>query len=355
MTAIRRKSVAVALLSAAMAVILTACGAAPKPETYAGPEPAEAGGGINQTDHDAPKEIESKELTSFETDFCLETRWNSEEGIFFDFAVKEDGSGDLTAAEKILGISCPADSSLMGGLQDIIERYDLASRNGIYETNFSLAPEYQKCSLTASYASGESLAFTDLNDPYAEWAEEVYDLFAAYFAEHGDESLYPAKEESLIKRIRLEYTADGKTYSYSDTNVPEEMAIDGERHLFNREIYFAESYEEVSDDYILFPEDFCACVTEIIAGTDLVRRYDFSRYDHLNDDYGSHDEGYFGMGGLTTKDGEPDSEDLDLDLYIEYESGRRLNIETKKASEIEGIRPIAEALTAYYDPLFKNS
>ena len=47
-----------------------------------------------------------------------------------------------------------------------------------------------------------------------------------------------------------------------------------------------------------------------------------------------------------------DAADQLLDIYIEYESGRRINIETKKESEIRGFDALIEALCAYLDPLF---
>ena len=86
----------------------------------------------------------------------------------------------------------------------------------------------------------------------------------------------------------------------------------------------------------------------------MVRTYDFSYYDRESGNYGNHDEGYFGFGDKTTADGEADSEDLYVDLYVEYESGRRMTIETKKASEIEGLQPLIGDLLAYFEPLFEE-
>ena len=80
------------------------------------------------------------------------------------------------------------------------------------------------------------------------------------------------------------------------------------------------------------------------------RKYDFSRFDHAENNFGNHDKGYFGWGD--EPEGEEDSEDSMVSLHIEYESGRSISIDTRKPSEIEGLMPLIEELIRYHDTLF---
>ena len=44
---------------------------------------------------------------------------------------------------------------------------------------------------------------------------------------------------------------------------------------------------------------------------------------------------------------------MDLDIYLDYESGSRFNIETKKESEIKAFLPLIEELLRYHEKLFE--
>ena len=316
------------------------------------PEPID-GGTTTHTDANAPKVIESKDITEFSVDFYLSNRWRGDEERYFRFAVKEEG-GVLTASEEESGISRPADASLLTALQEIIDKYDLVKENGIYQVTAGLPTEYQARTLFVKDASGETLTFTTNNEPEAAWAESIYDLFADWFAANGDETLRPAKEESLVSRLDLRIREGSVWTEFGGINVQEEDAIDGQTYLLFHEIYNEQTQETDAWDFRLFPEGYYEGLTAILAEHDVVRTYEFSYYDRESGNYGNHDEGYFGFGDKTTADGEADSEDLYLDLYVEYESGRRMTIETKKASEIEGLQPLIRDLLAYFEPLFEE-
>ncbi len=307
------------------------------------------GGTTNKTDPDAPKVIQSKDITEFQASFFLANRWSGEEENDFQFQIQEE-NGVLTASEKIRDIRARADEQLLKDLQAVIDKYDLASMNGVYEVTAGLAPECQEREFNAVYASGETLKFTINNEPYARWAEDIYDVFAGWFSAQGIDALLPAKETSPVTRIRFVLQEDGIMRSYSGVNVQPEDALDGETYLLNGEIYDLEKEKEILDEYLLFPPDYFERITEILAGYDIVTKYDFSRYDYEKRNYGNHDNGYFGWGDQPA--GEEDSEDLLLTLHLEYESGNRINIDTRKASEIEGMRPVITDLLEYYDSLF---
>ena len=335
-----------ALLSLLVLFVLTACTQEDEPD----PEPID-GGTTTHIDADAPKVIESKDITAFSLNCYLSNRWRGDEERFFRFAVKEE-NGVLTAFEERSGISHPADEALLTALQEVIDEYDLAKSNGIYEVTAGLPPEYQESTLFVGYASGETLTFTRNNEPAAAWLESIYDIFADWFAANGDETLRPAKEESLVARLDLQIREGGIWTDYGGINVQAEDAIEGQTYLLNHRIYDEQAQTTTTWDFRLFPEDYYEALTVILADHNVVGKYEFSYYDRESGDYGNHDEGYYGFGSKTTADGEEDSEDLFVELYVEYESGRRMTIETRKASEIEGLQPLLQDLQAYLEPLF---
>ena len=316
------------------------------------PEPID-GGTTTHTDANAPKVIESKDITEFSVDFYLSNRWRGDEEHFFSFRIQDVG-GVLTASEERSGASQPADEALLTALQQVIDEYDLAQFNGIYQVTAGLPPECQPRTLRVEYASGEILTFTENNEPEAAWAERVYEVFADWFAANGNDALRPAGETSLVTRLDLRMREGRLWTEYGGINVQDEDAIGGQTYLLQQDVYNEELQETVKENYIQFPEGHYEALTEILDRHGVVLKYDFSRYDREAGNYGNHDEGYFGFGTKTTADGEEDAEDLYLHLYVEYESGRRMTIETRKASEIEGLQPLIRDLLAYFEPLFEE-
>ena len=328
--------------------LLAALGLAAAPTLADEPLPPEPGGLIERSDHSAPKTIQSRDITGFQAVFYLSTRWTAKGSHEFRFQVKKDAAGVLTASEEISTVSRPADAKLLAALQTVIEKWKLAQENGVYRVTNGLPPEAQPCSLHVDYASGEMLRFTRDNNPEAQWSENFYDIFAAWFAEKGEEALYPEKETSQLVRLDLWFEEGGRLAFYSDTKVPEEKAIAGETNLLHKDIFDTRAQKGIEDAFTPLPQDYYARVTAIIAATDLVRNYDFSGH-------GNHEEGYYGMGSKTTADDEPDSDSLFLHLYLEYASGNRLTIKTKKPSEIAAMRPIIKQLVDYHESLFKKA
>ena len=311
------------------------------------------GGTVTHVDSDAPKTVESKELTAFSAELFLSNRWYGDEQHEFHFLISPDQSGALTASEANSGVSLPADEELLTGLAEIVAEYDLASMNSLYDVTAGLPPEAWAHPFQAAYASGEEISFTVNNQPFSAWGEAVYDLYASWFEKHGITALYPDPEESALTRFILDFTENGKRIRYSDIHVPESDAVGGETYVLSKSVETADLSGEDSDKYILFPDDYYEKLTALIAATDLDRKYLFSAYDRAANNYGNHDEGYFGWGDKTTADNEPDSDSMKLSLHLTYESGHRVNIDTKKESEIEAMRPLLESLTAYLDPLFR--
>ena len=310
------------------------------------------GGNTTYQDPDAPKTVESKDLTEFSAVLWLDTRYRGDEYRLFDFSVAPDESGTPVASEAETGISAPADRDLLDALAAIIAQYGLAAQNGLYDVTAGLPPEFEAHPFTARYASGEEISFTVNNDPTSAWGEAVYDLFDEWFSARGEHALDPAADRTLLTRFDLEIT-DGERYTcYGGIHVDEDSAIDGETYLLEKEEIVGEPGADPAAT-ILFPADYYEKLTAIIADSPLERNYVFSYYDRAAGNNGNHDEGYFGWGDKTTADNEPDAEDRAVSIYLEYESGRRINIDTRKRSEIEAMQPLLDRLTAYLDPLFQ--
>ena len=153
-----------------------------------------SGGSVDETDYNAPKVIESKEITSFYSYFYIDGLWaQGVGGRQYDFQITKNDAGVLTASELTTNISVPADEALFAQLQEIIDRHALVEKNGVCRYSIGVAPECQKCGLTADYASGEKLIFTIPNDIYAEWEKDLYLTLAQWFADNGEPSLLPTE------------------------------------------------------------------------------------------------------------------------------------------------------------------
>ena len=326
------------LLLSALA-LFTLCGCIDLSLTGIGQRP-ESGGVTDKTNPRAPKEIKSKEITEFRTNIVLLGEWSyGRENAEYIFNIKNNEEGVLTASEETTGVSFPADEALLTGLQEIIDEQRLAVKNGYYRVTAGLPPEYQQFTFEAVYASGESIKFTSNNNPEAEWAKKIYLLFADWFADKGNDALQPPQTLSRVEWIRVSFTENGLTTYYQGINVKEDQAIDGIRHLFERYVYNNETEQEESEAFILFPEDFYDRVTEILTAHDL------RTYDTHSALYG------FGRENIEEEE-EPYT--ADIQLYIEFEDGHRMNVESSDPFDKEMLAPFLEDLFAYFDTLFEQ-
>ena len=162
------------LAAAGMALLMTGCGKTADEEII-------CGGNTKNNDPEAPKVIESTEIVGFSLAVFLAERCTAEEDHRFDFQIKTDENGVLTAYEHHSGIRCPADETLLDALQEVISQNNLAAMNGIYDVTAGLPPEYKPRRLDVEYASGETLYYTVDNDPYEAWAVQICDVFADWF------------------------------------------------------------------------------------------------------------------------------------------------------------------------------
>lgn len=309
------------------------------------------GGTTDKTDHSAPKFIVSKDIVGLKTRFCLSERITNKYGVFASYRIEQDENGVLTAKEDYTGASAEADKELLEKLQDIIDRYELVLKNGYYRVTAGLPPECQPCSLNVVYASGEKLDFTVNNDCEDEWEEKLHLTFAEWFAKKGDSSLMPPKETSQVVHMRVRTKTSDREYIYGNTQVEASDAVDGQTELLEKDERVR--YKTVSRKLITFPEGYYEKITEIFDRYDLSVKYRLSIYDRKQRDLGNHNRGYYGFG--EKPDGEEDSQTFFIKLNVEYESGTKINIHTKKPSEIKALSPMVDELHAYLDPFFEKN
>lgn len=298
-----------------------------------------SGGTTDKTDPNAPKVIVSKDITELDTTFYLHNRWSGEDDHLFRFVIRENEDGVRTAYETERDISRPADEALLNGIQTIIDETQLVSKNGYNRVTAGLPPEFFVYSTTVRYASGEELYFRMNNDPDAEWAAALYDLFAAWFAAQGETALDPMMERGTVSEVRLSILESGILHEYEPITVAEADAIDGQTFLLCRTILGEDTSET---QYAAYPTDFSERLTAMIAETNLLRQYEFTYNEHI--------DGYFGFGSHA--DDEPDAEDSLFELQLTFSDDGRIDIETRKASEIAAAQPLIDSIRTYLDSFF---
>ena len=361
----RRKKLLLGAVLVLTFLTLSACGRPPRPSqdnteddvntnktTEATTEEAICGGNTNLTDYDAPKEINSEEITEFYAKFYSDLRFydDQEGGSFYEFIIKEEG-GELVASETNTGICCPVDDELMTNLQNCITENELAKKNGIYDVTAGLPPEYQPCVVDITYASGENIHFSYDNDPYEVWSEKMVDVFDEWFSAKGETALHIA-EPGKVTSLFIDLYKDGIWYMYGGADVEDEKSIDGETHLLEKSISDVGEQKSLEGAYILFPDDYYDKIGEILDKYGVYRKYRYSAYSQKNGGYSNHNDGYFGWG--TSTDAEEEDSDTYLSIEVIYENDVRVYIETKKMSEIEGLNEMMNELFEYHDSLFED-
>ena len=155
----------------------------------------EDGGHFSNTDVNAPKKIESTQLTEIECDYFVEDRENEAFGRYCLSAEKEEdlvkGQYEFKEMDSPLVSVCfpfETDTGFMDKLEEVLRRYDAAQYNGIYEEEIGIDPEYS-FSFHATFASGETISCYDNSGPCfpLELMRELADLF---YRESGAASYY---------------------------------------------------------------------------------------------------------------------------------------------------------------------
>ncbi|MBQ4288849.1 MAG: hypothetical protein II749_02685 [Clostridia bacterium] len=152
------------------------CGCKKQTQTTA----PQTGGVTDRTDKNAPKEIASKDIEEFFLYFYLENHDDSDyEDGFYSFSIKKNDKDEFVLTSNELRLNTPVGQDVLIKLQDIIDESSLVKKNGIYRVTAGLPPEYQPCTLTVTYSSGEKLTFTEDNDPWAGWTQEMFTVLVS--------------------------------------------------------------------------------------------------------------------------------------------------------------------------------
>lgn len=301
------------------------------------------GGTTNNTDYDAPKEIKSNKLISFETSFFHYGEYGSEFDGYFYFHIKPDETGKLILSEDWKGKeSCEVDESVLDGIQEIIKKYDLVKSNGINRKTYGLPGEFETCTFVANYDSGEKIEFSDNSDPRAKWSAEVRDYLAEVFGEHGIETYLPPKETQKMTRFSLEFTDGDIRYAYGEIMCPKEDVNYSFEEMVNGDT------EE--DDFV---KKFY-CEPWVRSDKDTICERQFAKFDP---------EMYVELQKIVEETSLKDFENGNLfpagfdyagtpdyyEFYIEYEYGNRIMGFSDSSEDFEKFRPAVEKIKEYLD------
>ncbi len=259
------KSLNLLLIAVMLIGLLSLPGCGEKPYKDENPHGTDnsPGGVTDNTNHMAPKKITSNKLTSFSAKFFLYSESGSEAGATYLFEVKPDENGTLILSEQYTyNISCETNDMLLSEIQKIIVKHELVKLNGIDKYTNGLAPEYQPSFLSANYESCEYLYFCINNDPYADWAREIFNLLGNEFASHGN-SCFPVSKATgdilLKERPEEGDLIKGKTF-YAQLpknryggNCEEGDYAEGRFIIWVNQVMLSESGEITARDDIAVP------------------------------------------------------------------------------------------------------
>ncbi|NLM06179.1 MAG: hypothetical protein GX219_04585 [Tissierellia bacterium] len=177
------------------------------------------GGRIDNTDHNAPREIKSKDLVGVDMYFFLEDGYALDQDNYFEFKIKKNEKGEFVLTERNReGFSLIVSDEVLKETQKLIEKHELAKNNGYDNTGVALPPEYGPCKFEAYYASGERIFYRADNNPYiAQWASDFKNYFMGVFKEAGFEVQLPT-EAFELKDFRLEFSRKDVVYEFNAYN-----------------------------------------------------------------------------------------------------------------------------------------
>ena len=180
-------------------------------------EDVEDGGHFSNTDVNAPKKIESTQLTDIECDCFVEDSENEVFGRYCLNAQAEEGSvkgcfefREMDSPLVSVGFPFETDASFMDRLDEILRRYDAAQYNGIYEEEIGIDPEHS-FSFRAVYASGEEISCYDNAGPCfpMELMKELADLFC----QESGAAVYYASEQ--LQNLRYSIYDKDSNYRFT--------------------------------------------------------------------------------------------------------------------------------------------
>ena len=140
-------------------------------------EMIEDGYEVTRSGEDAPKEIQSKDILSFELEFSTLNMTDAVCGIEpGEYKYKANLSGEAVIVEvesyphsvQALRLSASLDKTFLSRVQEIADRFNVARFNGVYHEVAGL-PDFCGAQICVRYASGEIIMAFDNQDMFLDF------------------------------------------------------------------------------------------------------------------------------------------------------------------------------------------
>ncbi len=153
------------------------------------PTPDVESGGKTDSSVDAPKAVESKDLTSMETEFFYAGKdINRSDGDRLRIKLERNEHNELILSEAYrYGVSTKVGDEVLSGAQKLIDKFKLSELNETAE----LPESHSSMFFKAEYASGESIYFKVDDNPKTPWCNELAEYFLSVFEEYGETTVLP--------------------------------------------------------------------------------------------------------------------------------------------------------------------
>ncbi len=166
----------------------------------------------DKTKKNAPKTIKSEKISKFDAEFVYANECGE---LFYHFKAKRinrkvtELTGGLIKMEKTIHTG----PEFLVELQKIIDKYNLASKNGIYRVTSGLPNNPTR--FLCKYRSCESIRFYIDNDSKSAWMKEVYELFSTEFGKKGERKDFLSDSEMTRFHFRHGGMAMPQIYSFT--------------------------------------------------------------------------------------------------------------------------------------------
>ncbi len=167
------------ILILALAVFLPSCASANEMP----------GGVTDRSNKNAPKTIESKDITLFKTYFIHADRAGGYTRHDFSAEKQAGGTVALTSKSYSEETKIEVGAEFMLSLQEIVDKHGLVSFNGTNRVTSGLPYQCEPCHLHCEYASGEKINFYMNGNPDSEWMADFAELFSTVFPVQRDSAL----------------------------------------------------------------------------------------------------------------------------------------------------------------------
>lgn len=281
------------------------------------------GGTTVTTDYDAPKTINSDRLMGFSINFFRYGEYGRESDSNYSFKIETDDEGKMTlcgSGYKANNLVIDVDSSVADGVQNIIKKYDLAQYNGIHRKTAGLAPEFDTSEFYALYDSGETINFSDNNNPYSEWTKELLDYFTEVFHQQGKDDFMPPEAATKVARFELEYTDGDIVHIFGEISGSDEGTNQIQAVMLDRKGQIEDETvcADSSDKYYKY-------LQKLVKETEIEK---FANKEQLPSDFDYDTEKYYSF-------------------YIEFVYGNSLCGFSDKPEEVEKFLPVADKFCSF--------